>query len=223
MTHVEDPDILEVALDGPDTCTREQLISQVKVINASECSNDIDALKRPDPTGTLTAKLSPESEQDKCDFRPELDYTGLRNSLYRIEIHTGGDKDTATFKWSRNNGADLVGIISFESDDKSVIVPDDRVLCQGDWVELGDDVSDLADLAGTGKHGRLTKITNLEHQTDGIKITLENDTGTFTTSPFNARTGRHPKLRKWHGIENVSDFDTFDGSGIPDTEHLTRT
>lgn len=218
VTHVEDPDILEVALDGPDTCTREQLISQVKVINASECSNDIDALKRPDPAGTLTAKLSPESEQDKCDFRPELDYTGLRNSLYRIEIHTGGDKDTATFKWSRNNGADLVGIISFESDDKSVIVPDDRVLCQGDWVELGDDVSDLADLAGTGKHGRLTKITNLEHQTDGIKITLENDTGTFTTSPFNARTGRHPKLRKWHGIENVSDFDTFDGSGIPDTE-----
>lgn len=218
VTHVEDPDILETALDGPDTCTREQLVSQVKVIEAPACASDIEALKRPDPTGRLSAMLSPESEQDKCDFRPELDYTGLRNSLYRIEIHTPGDKEAAVFKWSRNNGADLVGIDSFDPDGKSVMISHDRVLCRGDWVELSDDVSDLADAADTGKHGLLAKITHMEHQTDGIKITLEDEGGLFSTADFSGRSGCHPKLRKWHGVEKVTDFDTFDGSGVPEKE-----
>lgn len=218
VTAVEDPDILEVALDGPDTCTREQLVAQVKVLPASDCKAKIGKLLRPVGTGTLTTGLSPDAEQGECDFKPELDYTGLQNSLYRIEIHEGGDSSVSTFKWSRNNGADLVAVTGFDANTKSVIIPSDRFLCHGDWVELCDDVGDLADFADTDRHGKLAKIVDIKHKTDGVKITLENDAGDFTTAPFNGRTGRHPKLRKWHGVENVSDYLSFDVTGLPEEE-----
>ena len=172
---VEDPDILEVPLDGPDTTTREQLVAQVKVGPASDCEADIAKLLRPDGTGTLTTGLSPDAAQAECDFKPELDYTGLANALYRIEIHQGGLSNVATFKWSRNNGADLVAVTGFDPDPKAVIVANHRFLCHGDWVELCDDVSDLADFADTAKHGELAKIIEIEHQTCGVKIFLQND------------------------------------------------
>jgi len=218
ITTVEDPDIREVALGGPDTTSRERLVSQVKVLSALDCYADIGKMLRPDGTGTLTTGLSPDAAQGECDFKPELDYTGLANALYRVEIHQGGPSNVATFKWSRNNGADLVAVEEFDTDLKAVIVADDRFLCHGDWVELGDDVSDLADVAEAAKHGVLAKIVDMEHQTGGVKIFLENDAGTFSTATFKARTGRHPKLRKWHGVERVADFDTVDGTGIPNTE-----
>jgi hypothetical protein len=226
ITAVEDPDIREVALGDPDTCTREQLVSQVKVIKAIDCKSDIGKIKRENKTGTLTAKLSPKSEQDKCDFRPELDYTGLNNSLYRIEIHNGDVKDKATFKWSRNNGADLVSIIEFSGTD-AVIVPDDRNLCCGDVVELCDDVSDLADFSDSGKHGKLANITAIDHVDKGIKITLDftvDKATDKTTTPFKDRDVpiRHSKLRKWHGVENVIDFFDLDGTPKKELEHGIR-
>lgn len=227
ITRVEDPAILEVALNGPDTCTREQLVAQVKVIPAADCCADINALKRPNPTGALTAKLAPKAEQAECDFRPELDYTGLDNSLYRIEIHTGGDESSAVFKWSRNNGADLVPIIGFDPDNVSVLVPEDRLLCRGDSVELCDDVSDLCDFADTAQQGKLAKILDITAQPDGFKITLDISTATFKAAGRVDAGGlplRHPKLRKWHGVEDVGDYLDMDLMGTPvkELEHGIR-
>lgn len=218
VTHVEDPDILEVALDGPDTCSREQVIAQVKVMTAPDCEADIPEILRPDGTGTLSTGLSAEAEQAECDFRPEMDYTGLSNSLYRIEIQDGGDSGAAIFKWSRNNGADLEAITGFDADTKSVIVASDRFLCHEDWVELCDDVSDLADFKDSNKHSRLARIADITHLADGVKIQLENEVGDFTTVPFMNRTGKYPKLRKWHGVEKVSDYLTFDVNNKPEKE-----
>jgi len=218
LTVVEDPALLEVALGGPDTTSREQLVSQVKLLPTADCATDIARALRPGGRGVLSTGLSPDAAQGECDFKPELDYTGLENALYRVEIHQGGAANVATFKWSRNNGADLAAITNFEADTKSVTVPDDRLLCHGDWVELADDVSDLADAIDTGQHGKLAKIIEMTHQAGGVKIQLENEAGDFATAPFNSRTGRHPKLRKWHGVENVSGFTTFGAGGLPDTQ-----
>ncbi|CAB1080575.1 hypothetical protein D1AOALGA4SA_8255 [Olavius algarvensis Delta 1 endosymbiont] len=218
ITGVEDPALLEVALGGPDTTSREQLVSQVKLLPDADCGADIARALRPGGNGTLSTGLSPDAAQGECDFKPELDYTGLENALYRVEIHQGGPADAATFKWSRNNGADLAAVTSFEADTKSVMVADDRLLCHGDWVELGDDVSDLADAAQTGQHGKLAKVVEMTHQAGGVKILLENEAGDFSTAPFNGRTGRHPKLRKWHGVENVAGYTTFGAGGLPDTQ-----
>jgi uncharacterized protein DUF6519 len=222
VTCVEDEDILEVALNGPDTCTREQLVAQVKVLQGKEgagCATDIGGALREREAGTLTAKLSPKAAQQKCDFRPELDYTGLDNSLYRIEIHKGGDKDTASFKWSRNNGADLTPIIELLSDGKTVVVPDDRNLCCGDLVELCDDVSDLADFLDAAQHGVCAVITGVDHFEDGVKITL--DPGVAT---LKVRTEGHPKLRKWHGLHLIKDWLALDADGTParELEHGIR-
>ncbi len=222
ITAVEDKDILEAALGGPDTCTREQLIAQVKVIEASDCKSDITSLIRKNKTGALTAKLSPKAEEEKCSFKPELDYTGLNNSLYRIEIHDAGGVNTARFKWSRNNGADLVPVVEFSGTD-AVIIPDDRILCCGDLVELCDDVSDLADFSRTEKHGKLANIKAIDHVDKGVKITLDftvDKAADKTTAPFKDRDVqiRHPKLRKWHGVENVNEYKEFDVDGTPKKE-----
>lgn len=221
ITAVEDPDIQEVALGGPDTCAREQLISQVKTASGSSCAVDIRAQLRPQKAGTLTAKLSPKAEQDRCDFRPELDYSGLNNSLYRIEIHAAGNANVATFKWSRNNGADLAPVTSF-SGSNAVIVPDDRLLCCGDTIELRDDVSDLADFADTSKHGKIAVITAIDHDVaEGVKITLDQATIPFSAAGRLDGAGmpkRHPKLRKWHGIENVKDYLNVEPDGTPSKE-----
>ena len=225
ITAVEDPEIREVALGGPDTCTREKLVAQVKVLGASGCGQDIGPRVRPVPSGTLTANLAPKTEQAECDFRPELDYTGLDNSLYRVEIHVGGAATATVFKWSRNNGADLVPVTAFDPDTVSVVVPDDRLLCCGDWVELADDVSDLADFNNTAKHGKLATIVDMTDVTDGVKIKLDfRYPALSTTAPFASRVDaggkpvRHPKLRKWHGVEAVKDYTGLDPDGTPKTQ-----
>jgi len=222
ITGVESPDLLEAALGGTDTCTREQLVSQVKVTAAALCGEDLGRALRSEKTGTLTAKLSPKAGQAMCDFRPELDYTGLNNSLYRIEIHNAGHAETATFKWSRNNGADVVAITGFPKPN-AVIVPDDRLLCCGDVVELCDDVSELADFAEAEKHGVLATITEIDRGTVGVTITLDIDNVSKTTAPFSGRIKnggpvRHPKLRKWHGVEKVNAYTEFAADGTLSTE-----
>lgn len=176
VTYLEDGNesIRESALNGPDTCTRAQVVWQVRVlgpdpvpsapaqpetkklgwvtanINAVWEATTYTALRdalipvlgystaagalNPPPseyemfeeflarynfrdatskllsngTARLKAYLTDPDELDQsgdCIISPDVGYRGLENQLYRVEIHDGGTKDSATFKWSRDNGA----------------------------------------------------------------------------------------------------------------------
>jgi hypothetical protein len=126
VTCIEDDSIREVALGGPDTASRAQVVWQVKVTNvmpdgttgipdsADEINQNWDQNEwtgtnkwQPLNRGLLKAKAKedPEKETDPCITPPEARYRGAENQLYRVEIHQEGAAGKATFKWSRDNGS----------------------------------------------------------------------------------------------------------------------
>ena len=133
MTSVEDPDIREIALGGPDTTSRVETLWQVKAKNIENSEDDFDCKAAAKELslhcarkgeGLLSVSLGTvdnEGDQDdivdRCQSAPEGQYRGQDNHLYRVEIHQGGhpkraeenegsnDPEYATFKWSKDNGS----------------------------------------------------------------------------------------------------------------------
>ena len=66
-------------------------------------------------------------------------YQGSENHRYRVEIHDGGPLGSASFKWSRDNGAVVFAIPDFRCPASVRLAPrHDRAwaLDSGDWVEV---------------------------------------------------------------------------------------
>lgn len=122
ITSVEDDEIREKALNGPDTTTRARIEWRVKLLSCDLESKSCQqaALKLKSLTGEknsrIAVRLQPCQAQfakDPCDALSGSAYRGLENQLYRVEIHEPGVAGKATFKWSRNNGAIAFAIASF--------------------------------------------------------------------------------------------------------------
>lgn len=113
ITAIEDPDIREVALGGPDTATRAKVVWQVRVDSgpddyeyARDAGFELDRQSvrdnwregwmqtwQPANRGMLKAKGREDVDEDAdpCIISPEARYRGAENQLYRVEIHTGGE------------------------------------------------------------------------------------------------------------------------------------
>ena len=97
ITALEDAEIREPALGGPDTATRVKTIWQVCVLTLDSvdsenpcASGDIGSVLDPG-TARLTASTAAEqAPDDPCIVPPSAGYTGLENQLYRVEIHDPG-------------------------------------------------------------------------------------------------------------------------------------
>src|SRR5215212_3355359 len=109
ITYLEDPEILDVALGGPDTATRVQIAWQVKLLGTgddpAECGADLNALLPPSGGRLSSHVIAPPPDDSRCIISPSGGYRGLENRLYRVEIHTPGDAATARFKWSHDNAS----------------------------------------------------------------------------------------------------------------------
>ena len=210
ITALDDPLIRETALGGPDTSVRTKLVWQVKLFDVAAppaqgapgptCASVGDPwVAAAASTGTLTASSAAPGSDLPCILPPETGYQSLQNQLYRVEIHSGGDPGTATFKWSRENGSVACLITAPPSSagnpaPLSVTGPTFHVtglnsdpslgLQQGNWVELADDSTELVAGPGTLYQVKATP-------TDGQTVTL--DTGTTPSVTL----ARHPKLRRW--------------------------
>lgn len=125
VTWLEDALIREVALGGPDTTTRSQVVWKIRAKSESEVDNapkadDIEGWTKlmqqwhDVDRGHLQAQTIDveQSSKEPCAVPPTSHYRGLENQLYRVEIHEGGDiASHPTFKWSRENGAVMFPII----------------------------------------------------------------------------------------------------------------
>ncbi|MEN6575301.1 MAG: DUF6519 domain-containing protein [Phycisphaerales bacterium] len=219
LTALDDDDIREKALGGPDTTTRTKTVWQIKTkpVQAAKCISDPEdwaSLGVVTPTtGRLAARARPEPASDTpCILSPQAGYRGLENQLYRVEIHDPGKLGNATFKWSRDNGVvvtRLRGLAVDKTADKTVVtatVEDlgrDAVLGfnNGDWVELIDDDVEL-----NGKPGVMAKINGIDRT--ARTVTLENVPDGFQYS------GEHnPKMRRWDGAGTVT-------LGTEDNDHF---
>ena len=197
LTALEAPPIREVALGGPDTTTRVQTVWQVKVLEGVgdwDCGDPLPehplVIPPLDDRGRLTSFVDPATPpEDVCDVPTAGGYRGLENRLYRVEIHQTGDINSATFKWSRDNGAVVFAIEAFDGGDPTKIqvksLGRDQVLGLriGDWVEVLGDTSELH-----GTPGTLAKITDLDEAKRELTLSVD----------VSAHSGEdHPKVRRW--------------------------
>lgn len=201
ITAIDDPDIREKALGGPDTATRVKTVWQVKlhpVESDAECST-LGSWK-PDATGSgklSVQTVSTGTDIGHCVLPPTAGFSRLENQLYRVEIHRGTDPNDPTvkptFKWSRDNGSVVTSIIPVNGqaiDGQTIRVHDmgrDEVIgfAHDQWVEILDDRMELAD-----QRGHLVQIDTVNPATREITIK------TATPLPVIDET-RHPKLRRW--------------------------
>lgn len=194
LSYVEHPALRDVALEGADTCTRAQLVAQVRLLKgtAAALANPVvppsalfDTLPRVGG-GVLSTKDKPAAVLDPCadPCEPAIagPYLGEENRLFRVEIHRAGNigeagaATTAWFKWSRDNA----GIVSALVADAaaavtSVQVEKPELFAIGDLVELSDDLVELItgpyeDRVAHAKHtrGELRKVVTVNLQTRRI-------------------------------------------------------
>jgi hypothetical protein len=194
---LDDKEIREVALGGPDTATRVQTIWQAKISRLGNVGQNFNCSDAATPwpaasTGKLAARTHPESVPlDPCEVGTGGGYQRLENQLYRVEVHKGsGVTGGPTFKWSRDNGSVVVAISEFnvDSDPEKVKVTSlgrDSVLGlhELDWVEVVDDAKELA-----GEPGTIAQIEKIDPEQ--LVITL-------STSATGFDVNGHPKLRRW--------------------------
>ena len=212
-TALEEPDLREVALGGPDTATRTQTVWQVKLLDVTAetsdggvtCASPLNAwnaLVAP-PDGQMSARAEESAAStNPCITTPGAGYRALENRLYRVEIHGTGTRDVVGFKWSRDNGtvvARWTGETPIDAASKRIAVSTlgrDAVLrfLPGTYVELTDDAHELAGLPGT-----LVEVTRAE---DG-ELTLDLTTAIGTKT--NLADYDNPRVRRWDGVlQNIA-------------------
>jgi len=203
VSHIEDDGIREVALGGPDTATRTQVVWQVKVTAPcdgaghnpdSPCCTADELAARLDPASPARLKARARRApvaQDPCIVRPDARYRGAENQLYRVEVHTGGILDAAappTFKWSRDNGSVAFPIVA--GGGTSIVTletlgRDDRFgLRPGDWVAVESDESVLRNAVAPLLQVEAIDRTALTVTLSGPAPALDGSAG-------------HPLLRRW--------------------------
>jgi hypothetical protein len=98
ITADQDETLREVALEGPDTTTRAQIVWQVKThpldgddaLTEQQLADIFDGLRGRTPQLMARARHEQLSEQP-CALDPSARYRGMENQLYRVEIHRGGE------------------------------------------------------------------------------------------------------------------------------------
>jgi hypothetical protein len=219
VTCIEDTDesertlgIREVALRGPDTTTRAQIVWQVRCQPFDNLPDPVSEFKTkyegtflkhltalnilPLSTGKLSARARKPSSADiePCLTSPEARYRGAENQLYRVEIHTEGTLENATFKWSRENCAvafpinklvgDTVTLEHLGHDDHFGLRPDD-------WIEIVDD-----DYVLQNRAEELLQIKKIDPDT--LQVTLNKK----PSSEVGSDLTKHPLLRRWNSAKD---------------------
>jgi hypothetical protein len=196
VTAVEDPEILETALGGPDTASRVRTVAQVRVergVDSVRCDPQpaFDALVRLSP-GRMSATaedVEPKAADNPCQVAPGAGFRGVENRLYRVEIHNGDEPGPATFVWSRDNGSVLAAVTAFKDGPENQIEVsslgrDDTLrFCVGDWVEVLSDRTELA-----GEPGTIAEITDVDEASRILSLSAPvSDPG----------DGYFPRVRRW--------------------------
>lgn len=208
---IQDDSIREVALGGPDTSLRSQVVWRVRAADEQPDGIPVpngltrDELDWPSwmeqwqsgNRGRLQARARVEEgmETDPCLAAPDARYRG-ENQLYRVEIHRGGEAGRATFKWSRENASVVAPILRTAGETVYLehLGADERAgFAAGDWVEILDDDNEL-----TGTPGLLLQVAAVDRARLSLKLRLPDD-GEVAMPTYDETgiAGKHPFLRRW--------------------------
>ncbi len=213
VTYVKQPDLVEPAI-GVDTTARWQTVWQVKVLpmglrdsTAVECGDQLDAwdnLIAPSAGRLSTAIVEPQEVDDVCLVPTEGGYRALENRLYRVEVHDGGDFGTATFKWARHNASIETAVNKIDGTELVVAQSEwdeSRRFNQNDWVEITDDVRELA-----GLPGEMRRVSDIDYASNTITLDAALPAADFPTSATNATNEkRHTRIKRWDQQNEVDE------------------
>lgn len=197
ITALEDPALLEPALGGSDTCTRRQLVWQVRVLpvtdkvdvfGSQDALAEAVGLRRHKQAANLRARTAPT--RGPYTEVSVAGYTGLENRLYRVEIQDASD--TPRFKWSRSNASEAYVISRCNGNvvEVDLTTTSDPMWTGGDWVELIDD-----DIVLSQRSGDLVQVTEVSRSPD--RLTLSAAAG--------VNSNRHAIVRRWDGTGLVEE------------------
>lgn len=214
VTSIEDAELKEKALGGPDHTTRAQVVAQARLLPLDdlalpECTTLYDpvtlATVIEGTRGRLAASVDPAPASiDPCIVPATAGYRGLENQLYRVEIHRSGNDDSVTFKWSRDNGS-VVTTWDDQPDPvgqpQVIIVADlgpdqDRGFQVSDLlVELHDDSHQLAPAPGI-----LARVAQADEASRTLTLKESMDAGGAALplgSISRGASALHPRVRRW--------------------------
>jgi hypothetical protein len=241
ITLIQDRKIREIALNGPDTATRAQVVWQVRILQSEALQKIIDKSASPkDRCGTICGYIRDKwsgfdlrggrvpqlkvkameaaDSTDACIIRPDARYRGPENQLYRVEIHhpgsacSGNDEDCATFKWSRDNSSIDFPIVSIEGSSASL-----AHLGRDDQSTLteGDWVEVLGDIQVLRQEpGSLVRVESVDRA--HLSVTFSSDVPSLAPQ-------FHPLVRRWDQREGSPKGRTLRDGAIPVTEGTTET
>jgi hypothetical protein len=208
---LDDPYLLEPALNGLDTTLRTQVVWQVGMHPLTQGFNpkapDWAGLRaegqalvgrwRDQPRGRLKIRLEGPAADSGRRSRPVQtgQFRGPENLLYRVEVHRGGPAGEARFKWSRENGMRLLPLASLEGKVAHVL-PGARDeagrLVRGTWVEL----CDRADrLLGRGRD--MARVEEVDQASGRIVLSDEPGEGVA----FRSGERGDMAVRRWDHLE----------------------
>jgi hypothetical protein len=198
VTYLDDALIREVALEGPDTATRHQVVWQVKFENVGGPGTTpacVDFGDDWNPSGTVsTGRLrakaeTPPDDPNECLVPPGAGYRRQENQLYRVEIHGTNASGNLTYKWSRENGSVVSRLTAINGDVLTIDPPgrDENLgFTPGQWVELSDEGRVLR-----GEPGVLVQLGPV--QGDSLTVADWGAGGPLTMADF----GTLPTVRRW--------------------------
>ncbi|MFL6247281.1 MAG: DUF6519 domain-containing protein [Thermoanaerobaculia bacterium] len=215
ISSAQDDSLRELALLGPDTTSRAVVVWQVRKLTTDDTRawhELIDNLDGPPRIydkpyialnlllrsgGRLRARATITEATDPCVISPDARYRGNDNRLFRVEVHRPGHLDAAgkpvdaTFKFSRDNGAEVYPIRELEGKVVQLdsLGRDHRTAIRvNDWVEVVDDEVLLMQKALP-----LRQVIDVNRHT--MTVTLD-DT---PDEKAGTRQELHPILRRWEG------------------------
>lgn len=215
LTHLERESLREVALGGPDTTTRTQIVWQVKALSIAGNPGQefrviyqrfIDFLKGKNlfekSTATLQARAGepPATNADACLAAPDARYRGAENQLYRVEIHQVDANGKATYKWSRENGSVVFPIKTISGNTVTLehLGRDERFsLKRNDWVEIVND-----DYVLRNNHEHLLKVENVNPEENRIKLAGDPVLSFGEDKP--EELSKHPLVRRWDSPDKLN-------------------
>jgi hypothetical protein len=211
VTFIEDPLIREVALGGPDTCTRAKVEWQVRVseLTSEQASNPADTGEDLLDQFLLSAGL--HSSKDpllRVRSSPDTHYRGAENRLYRVEIHqpgvatdaTSGREGKPTFKWSRDNGATIFPIDEISGSEvrlSNFAQHKHPRLQVGDWVEVVDQEYELRGMALP-----LVQVTHIQRGDRQVRLSRS------VPDARGREPALHPYVRRWDQRDGVDENGT---------------
>lgn len=241
ITYVEDPTIREPGLEGLDTCTRSELVAQVRILagtavalgNTAEPPLDAFGALPSLGRGVLSTKDNPPAKLDPCadPCEPEVTgtFVGQDNRLYRVEVHRYGDiglaeaVTTAWFKWARDNAAGVSATLEdLGAGALSARVERVELFKVGDLIEISDDLVDLItgpyeDRVDHRRHerGEMRRVTSVNLL--DRRVSWEQ---AGSVDPLNAALARdhrrhyHARLRRWDGLAPITGGDLLLDDGV---------